>query len=247
MKIYLLENVNENGDLKKRIICVKDQLFTLLKSHEENDKYDDEWFTIRQELRKIEGYIKDGYFQMNGSEFNAEMKNFVDGLDYSNTHTYKRGNIAIHKFPELDKNLFKGSTSNISNIWEAKGSKILFRGVSLKDWERIQSQGYIDSDMRGAISAYEGINLAQNPSTAFNYLPVNDEGIVLAISPQNLDLYIMQDEYIRVFDSIPFENIKKISPVYLKNDMGALLSTNIMFHFNEILKILKNHNINLNC
>ena len=97
------------------------------------------------------------------------------------------------------------STQNI-RVFKASGDKTLFRGVSVEDWNRIKSQGYIDSDMRGAIISTEGINLAQTPSTAQYYLPHNDKGVILAINPQGLDLYMLSDEYIRIFEPIPIKN-----------------------------------------
>lgn len=162
---------------------------------------------------------------------------FLKNLNYSDNHTYKKGERV---------GILPNSNSNIP-IYRAWGDKTLFRGVSLKDWERIKNQGYIDSDMRGAIVDSEGINLGQTPKTALYYFPHNDKGVIMAISPKNLDLYMLSDEYIRSFNTIPTENIIKISDVFIKNKTGVTLTTNTEKKINDIIGRLKMINIDVDC
>jgi hypothetical protein len=132
-------------------------------------------------------------------------------------------------------------------VYRATGNKTLFRGVSLKDWDRIKNQGFIDSDMRSAIFETEGINLGQTPNEASYYLPHNEEGVILAVSPKNLDLYMLDDEYIRVFEPIPIKNIIKVSSVFLKSKIGSILTTNTEGKINDMINRLKTINVDVNC
>lgn len=235
---HLFESdTNENA--LERVNCIKMQL------EREFDKYyrasngqDGTWIDIRQQIRKIDRYLKTGHFMMQGEEEDEKMEEFLSGLDYSDSHTYKKG----------EKMGFIPNTSSKIPIYRAEGSdKTLFRGVSLRDWERIKSQGFIDSDMRDAIVETEGINLAQRPNTAKYYLPHNSKGVIIAISPKNLDLYILEDEYIRVFEPIPIKNVIKVSDVFMKDDMGATLTTNTEKNVRQIIDNMKELGIEINC
>lgn len=216
--INIINEEIEKFALNNRIKCIEKSLETELKKYASSNDYDDRWFELRQEHRKLENYLKYGAFSVYIDENNKWLNNFTMGLNYSENNTYKRGEDVSSEFPDLKREGI--------DTFKAYGDKILFRGVSVDDWKRIQSQGYIDSDMRGAIVESEGINLAQTPSTAQYYLPHNDEGVILAVNPQGLNLYILTDEYIRVFEPIPLKNIVKVSNIITKNDMGSMLSTN---------------------
>jgi hypothetical protein len=165
---------------------------------------------------------------MSNTEMADFMQRFTKGLnvgDLDYSHPYVKGELA-NQFLNLNKINFK--------VYKAIGDTILFRGVSVEDWVRIQKQGYIDTDMRSAISQYEGINLAQNLKTSIYYLPHNKKGVILAISPKGLDTYMLSDEYVRVFEPIPIENIIRVSEVFTKNQIGTLLSNNLLTSLGNI-------------
>lgn len=230
----LIETSDDEYDNKIRCIYSK-----LQKEEEKHYKLsggkDGLWVDIRWELRRIDYYFKHGYFDADGEEIKNRMDDFLKGLDYSDWYSYKRGESV-------------GTLPNSSLvIYRAIGDKTLFRGVSLLDWHRIKKQGYIDTDMRGAISEYEGINLAQIPKTAKYYLPPNDKGVILAISPKNLDLYVMADEYIRVFEPIPIKNVIKVSEIFVKDEIGMVISNNIDKNIDKMIDRLKKINIHINC
>ena len=224
LKGFLNEQFTSNIDAKLKNI--QNTLQQELSKYNDSN-LDDRWVDIKQALRKINGYFEDGYFRANSDDEENKMTEFLSDLNYSDIHTYKKG-MATHKLP------------GDIQVYKASGDKILFRGVSLKDWNRIKKQGYIDSDMRGAIIDSEGINLAQIPSTARYYLPHNDKGVILAITPSGLDLYMLRDEYIRVFEPIPIDNIVKVSDVIHKNKMGSVLTKNTEQKVSELLNELKN-------
>ena len=221
LKLNIFESLVEQ-DYKEQVNCIKKTLEEKLKGYN-HDK--EEWFQIREVLRDIKFYLEAGYFLENRDATNQRINNFLSGLDYSDNHSYEKGEIVKYLFPNQK-----------SPIYKAYGNKTLFRGVSLSDWNRIQKQGFIDSDMRGAIHKDEGINLAQIPSTAQYYLPINDKGVILAISPKKLDLYMLNDEYIRVFEPIPIKNVLKISDIFMKDKHGAILSDKTDKKVEEIKK-----------
>jgi len=237
---YLNENTENNLDVKLK--CIQTILKEELDKHKNKDLLDDRWIEIRQELRRINGYFEDGYFLANKDDEKNKM-NFLKNLNYSNTHTYKKGE-KTGILPDSNRGY---DNINKIPIYKAIGDKTLFRGVSLKDWERIKNQGKIDSDMRGAIVESEGINLGQTPNTAKYYLPHNNKGVILAISPKNLDLYILDDEYVRVFEPIPIKNVIKISDIFIKNKHGLTLTTNTEKKINDMIDRLKNIDVDINC
>lgn len=90
----------------------------------------------------------------------------------------------------------------------------IYRGVSLEDYKRIKEQGYVDTDMRGAISENEGMNLTHHPETAIEYIPSGKKGVVLAIDPEGVDFWgVASDDYIRTSERIPVAAIKGVSDV----------------------------------
>jgi len=100
---------------------------------------------------------------------------------------------------------------------------VLFRGVTKEDWERIQNQGYIDTDGRGVISPEEEINLATSVVTAETYIPHGKQGVVLAIDPAGLDLFMIgADDYLRASGRIPIDNVVKVSgPIGKDSETGT--------------------------
>jgi hypothetical protein len=105
-----------------------------------------------------------------------------------------------------------GYNENVGTITKAippEGQpNTLYRVVTREDYERILANGQIDSDMRLAITADEGINLTPKTSTATYYLPRGETGVVLAIDPTGLDLnFIQGDSYVRSFKPIPADRI----------------------------------------
>jgi hypothetical protein len=239
IKDAVIKSLNEektSKDFDIRLKCLQTALEQEIDRYN-NENLDDRWSDIRQELRRINNYFEDGYFLANKDDVEKQMFDFLKNLDYSNQYSYKKGT-KIRLLPKTDSDV---------PVYKAIGDKVLFRGVSLEDWNRIKNQGHIDSDMRGAILETEGINLGQTPKTALYYLPANKEGIILAISPKNLDLYMLADEYIRVFEPIPIKNVLKVSDVFIKNSMGGLLTTNTEEKVNNIIETLKKMNIDVNC
>jgi len=239
-KKSLTEQVSSNN-IDNKLKCIQQTLEKVISDYN-NENYDDKWYELKQEQRRIRGYFEDGYFLSDKDDVKNQMTIFLKDLNYSDSYTYKMG----EKVGELPTTGSWDKDSKIP-IYRAIGDKILFRGVSLKDWERIKKQGFIDSDMRGAILETEGINLGQTPSTARNYLPNSSEGVILAISPKDLDLYMLQDEYIRVFEPIPLKNVIKISEVFITNKVGGILSKDTEKKTNEMISRLNNLDININC
>ena len=111
---------------------------------------------------------------------------------------------------------------NLGGIFKATGSGVLFRGVSLEDYNRIKKEGFIDTDFRAAITKQEGINLTPDTRTASYYTPMGGNGVILAINTDGLDLYnIGADSYIRSFDKIPAERIIDVTEPFYKSQEGS--------------------------
>ncbi len=90
----------------------------------------------------------------------------------------------------------------------------LYRGVTLEDYKRIVKQGYIDTDMRGAISEHEGMNMATHRDTAVEYIPNDDKGVVMAFDVSKIKVWgIRADDYPRTSDRIPISAIIAVSGV----------------------------------
>ena len=234
-------NEQHTSDLKSKMECVE----KIVRNEFENYKidstkgYDDKWFELRSIHRIIQHFLKTGYFRLTREEHDQVLNDFLQGLNYSDSNIYRKGELARE-------------TPTGLKIYHAekkvRDDVLLFRGVGINDFNRIKSQGYIDTDMRGAISEYEGINLAQTPRTAEYYLPHNDYGVIMAIDPSGLDLYIMADEYIRVFEPIPFENVVRVSEPILKDEHGSILSTtNMNKRYYDIIEASRKLDIDVNC
>jgi hypothetical protein len=200
-----------------------------------SERYD----RLRAWLGKLKDFLEDGYFRTNyWNEVNrleALAKEKI-GVDVDK-NTYKRGDF-VRKI---------GQSKDIK-VYKAQGNDILFRAVSLKDWLRINFQQKIDSDMRGAISEEEGINLAQSFKTALYYLPHGSEGVIMAIDPKGLDLYMLDvDSYIRSFRPILLKNVIWVSPVIRVGSSGDIVSSNVEEDFNKMLIELKKLGFKHNC
>lgn len=241
----VLDNITEqksSSDIFARINCIQSILEKELKNYN-NENYDDRWVDIRTILRKISNFRKIGYFQTGDDERKEIMSDFLKGLNYSDKHTYEKGEVVGNlKITDAHWN-----PDTVIPIYRAIGDKTLFRSVSLDDWNRVKRQGFLDSDMRRAILSSEGINLAQTVSTAHYYLPHGKEGVILAISPKGLDLYMLKDEYIRVFEPIPIKNIIKVSDVFCSDEHGGFLTKNTERKVKEIIDDLKEINVIVDC
>ncbi len=237
LRIRKMMELNEGsvGLSADKAKCIRDVLKQEISKYKGEDNYDDRLVEFRAELRNVESFIDNGYFTMDRVEHNSLMDYFLSGLDYSNNHTYKKGE-EVGVLPKSSLIIYK-----------AIGDRTLFRGVSLLDWERIQKAGLIDSDMRSAILDTEGINLGQIPMTASYYLPHGTDGVILAISPKNLDLYMLRDEYIRVFEPIPLKNVIKVSDVFSKDSYGSIKTKDNNKKLTDILNKLKDMGLDITC
>jgi hypothetical protein len=103
--------------------------------------------------------------------------------------------------------------ADLGDVYEVEVDGMLFRGVSIEDFNRIKESGFIDTDLRGAISEREGINLAQGPGTAFYYLPMDGPGVVMAIDVSDKSglFAIGADRYVRSSKPIPTSDIKFVT------------------------------------
>ena len=171
-------------------------------------KFFDNYQGLKDELKTLE-LLKEGlvpaYYERVAlseklNELNKPFMKEVGNEFYPRKGTVKKG-----KKIKEDKDL--------GGVFEVDASGYLFRGVSRADFNRVRSTGVIDTDLRGAISEKEGINLAPNASTAFNYLPEGVEGVVMAIKvDKDMDLFMIgADDYVRSAKPIPYQNVKVIT------------------------------------
>lgn len=128
------------------------------------------------------------------------------------------GGVDKHGFAKYKWNRgeFIKELDSIGKMYKAvpTGPAIVYRGVTSQDWERMQKQGFLDSDRRGAISMDEGMNLATTASTSAYYIPEGEEGVVLAIDASKSNLFkIEADEYLRTYDKIPLDRVLKHSGI----------------------------------
>ena len=123
------------------------------------------------------------------------------------------GNIYYPRLGTVSKGEMTSEESDLGGIYEAEVDGYLFRGVSLKDYNRIKKEGFIDTDLRGTLSDKEGINLATSSSTAFNYLPEKVEGVVMAIKVSDKSGLFMigADDYVRSSKPIPFTDVEFVT------------------------------------
>jgi len=85
---------------------------------------------------------------------------------------------------------------------------ILYRTVTQSDWDRIESQGFLDSDQRNAVSRNEGVNLANNALSSITYAIPGEDSVLLGIKPEGIGLHgYTDDSYIRTWDKIPYDSI----------------------------------------
>ena len=198
------------ANLRERLISEKGRIQALKNelTDKSTEKEIDEFFVLRDATEKI-GKISDfGSSPIKYQEIRDEFSDVDDNLENAESK-YKKGKE-------------KGGIS-AGKTYEAEGDGILYRSVSKEDYERIQKQGYIDTDGRGAIAVDEGINMGKKPETSANYIPNNKGGYILAIDPKGLDLFIIDaDNYIRTNDNIPLENIVKVSSFIGKDEMGGM-------------------------
>ena len=123
------------------------------------------------------------------------------------------GNKYYPRLGTVSKGEMTGEDSNLGGIYEAEVDGYLFRGVSVEDYNRIKKEGFIDTDLRGAISDKEGINLTPYSATAFNYLPEGVEGVVMAmkVSDKSGLFMIGADDYVRSSKPIPFTDVEFVT------------------------------------
>ena len=96
----------------------------------------------------------------------------------------------------------------LENTYQVDVNGLIYRTVTENDWQRIQDQGFIDSDQRMAISSKEGVNLALSPLSSVDYAEKGENSVLLVIKPSDLRLHgYDMDQYIRTWDRIPLENI----------------------------------------
>jgi hypothetical protein len=124
---------------------------------------------------------------------------------------------------------------------EAQGP--LYRSVTQRDWDRIQEQGYLDSDQRYAVSKKEGINMATSPLSSITYAGKGDNSVLLKIDPSNINLHgYSGDQYVRTWDKIKLSDIEDIGkfiggetkPSYIKDiqydDAGNIIPPSQRFN-----------------
>ena len=96
----------------------------------------------------------------------------------------------------------------LKHTYEVEANGPLYRTVTEKDWQRIQEQGYIDSDQRGAIYSGEGTNLARTIPMSLEYAKKGENSVLMVIDPNGFNLHGYDaDPYIRTWDKIPLENV----------------------------------------
>jgi hypothetical protein len=172
------------------------------------EKFFDKYQGLKDKLKTLE-LLKEGlvpvYYERvelseKLNELNKPFMKEVGNEFYPREGTVKKG-----KKIKEDKDL--------GGIFEVDADGYLFRGVSRADFNRILSTRFIDTDLRGTISEKEGINLAPNASTAFNYLPEGVEGVVMAIKvDKDMDLFMIgADDYVRSAKPIPYQNVKVVT------------------------------------
>lgn len=168
-------------------------LFTTATNPEDDKKYGDLYDVGRKYMRFLDNILEMKAHSIDRTEFDEILKKFTAGM-----------NIGRYDYGEQI-----GTSSKLGKIYTAVGDATLFRSVTLEDLKRIRSRGYIDTDCRGCIVPdEEGINLATDPSTSFYYIPNGKAGVVLAIDPTGLDLFLISaDSYIRTKDRIPLGNV----------------------------------------
>jgi len=224
-----LTHFSKGGSVDDEISSITDEINRLGQLEYEKEKrgepsYSDEYFNSFDSMKKEITRLK---FAKKGLSCSwSEIKKLIERLDGLNKDYLK--NLGDDYFPYYGtaKKLDKTSDStSLGGIYATEVGGYLFRGVSVEDFERIVHSGYIDTDMRGAISNEEGINLASNAGTAFNYLP-SGEGVVMAImvSDKSSLFMIGADDYVRTLSPIPISDIKFVTSPCIEGRFTKLIN-----------------------
>ena len=192
----------------------------------------DEYTRLRRRVHELEFMKRNGYPSIgldDRDEFLKDMRSLNEGVP-----NHQRENM-LGKMQDSGSRWRKsreqiGHTKKLGPKYKVEYTGgVLYRGVTLEDWNRIKEQGYIDTDGRGAIEPEdEQINLTPHPETAVEYIPSGHRGVVLAIDPNGLDLFMIgADDYIRANGKIPLSNVVKVSGVIGKDiESGMYLPKN---------------------
>lgn len=205
------------ADIDARIQESKDNIERINREEEDKSKlgkdaFTDEWYnnvTAETDNLKTLELLKQG--RIKDYEHLQEIKQELD--DLNKPFLREVGN----DFYPLQGTVIKGEkireNEDLGGIYEADVVGYLYRGVSMEDYNRILETGFIDTDMRGVISDQEGINLATRAGTGFNYLPSDQEGVVMAIKVSNKEALFMigADDYVRSSEPIPVSDIEFIT------------------------------------
>jgi hypothetical protein len=107
----------------------------------------------------------------------------------------------------------------------------VYRGVSMEEYHQAKERGYLQSDLRGVISANEGTNAATDPRSAISYLPPGQRGMVLKIKarPEHDWRMIHADDYVRTANPIPMSDVEHAEP-YSKSKRWQVYSGHVPDH-----------------
>ncbi len=111
--------------------------------------------------------------------------------------------------------VIKAQHPTFGATYKPVGSGALFRSVTVDNWKDIQAKGVMTTDGRSCISpGCEGLNFGSDPETAAGYIPLGGQGVVLAIKPDGLNLFMSKtDDYIRTTDPVPVSSVIAVSGV----------------------------------
>lgn len=196
-------------DYAKKVQSLKDKINNLRKQEGDSDRVEkmmEDFFNMRDIERQLKTLSEQGALNMTVEETDRFLDDIKSGLGKTK---YIRGKII-------------GKNNELGDLFAAEGDGVLYRSVTLDDWGRIQKQGFVDSDKRGAISEQEGTNLAIDPRTSLYYLPHNQKGVIIAIDPKGVDLFMIKnDDYLRTNSIIPISNVVKVSEVIGAGDISG--------------------------
>jgi hypothetical protein len=88
-KKSLTEQVSSNN-IDNKLKCIQQTLEKVISDYN-NENYDDKWYELKQEQRRIRGYFEDGYFLSDKDDVKNQMTIFLKDLNYSDSYTYKMG------------------------------------------------------------------------------------------------------------------------------------------------------------
>lgn len=195
-------------DIDEEIEKIKAQRREIDLQMDSPDAMFDEFQELNKKIKNLQLYKEGKYYSYEAIDEVAEQLNDLN-------KPYKKE--VKTTFSTIKTNVFKldkvKEDVDLGGIYNTEVNGYLFRGVSLEDYKRIKEQGYIDTDLRGAISDREGINLATDARTSFNYLPEKEEGVVLVIdvSDKSSLFQIGADDYVRASRPIPFTDVKMVT------------------------------------